>query len=68
MHSISTKSKVLLLGFIIVVFSITIQEYSYTNGQGIDNQTGNQTGNQTDSTSSEQEFEEGEEIGEEETL
>lgn len=68
MHSISTKSKVLVLGFIIVVFSITIQEHSYTNGQGIDNQTGNQTGNQTDSVSSEQEFEEGEEIGEEETL
>lgn len=68
MHSMSTKSKVLVLWLIVVVFSITIQGYSFTNGQGIDNQTGNQTGNQTDSASSEQEFEEGEEIGEEETL
>jgi hypothetical protein len=70
MHSIeiSTKSKVLVLGLIMVVLFIPTQEYSYTNGQSIDNQTGNQTGNQTDSSSSEQEFEEGEEIGEEETL
>lgn len=68
MHSISTKSKVLVLGLIIVVFSITIQGWPYTYGQGIDNQTGNKTGNQTDSTSLEQEFEEGEEIGKDETL
>jgi hypothetical protein len=61
---ISTKSKVLVLGLIMVVLFITTQEYPYTNGQGIDNQTGNQT----DSASSEQEFEEGEEIGAEETL
>lgn len=61
---ISTKLKVLVLGLIMVVLFITTQEYSYTNGQAI----GNQTGNQTDSASSEQEFDEGEEIGAEETL
>lgn len=63
------KMKIGVLGLVVMmVIFITIQEYSYTYGQGVDNQTGNQTGNQTIGMPSQEEFEEGEEIGEKKTL
>ena len=55
------KMKIGVLGLVVMmVIFITIQEYSYTYGQG--------AGNQTIGMPSQVEFEEGEEIGERETL